>query len=56
MKYKVSGTVEINWEKVVTADSLEEAEELAISYVEDGDCEFSGLVGKVDFSGLILED
>jgi hypothetical protein len=36
MKYKVCGTIELNWENVVEADSEAEAEELAKDYAEDG--------------------
>jgi hypothetical protein len=36
MKYKVSGTIELNWENEVEADSEEEAEESGKGYAEDG--------------------
>jgi len=36
MKYKVTGTIELNWENVVEADSEEEAEEWGRGFAEDG--------------------
>lgn len=36
MKYKVNGTINLNWEVVVEAESEAEAEEQAKLYAEDG--------------------
>ena len=36
MRYRVSGTIELNWEVDVDADSEEEAERKAIMMAEDG--------------------
>lgn len=36
MKYNVRGTIELNWQVTVEADSEEEAEEKAKLYAEDG--------------------
>ncbi len=35
-KYRVRGTILLNWENVVEADSEDEAEELAKGYAIDG--------------------
>jgi hypothetical protein len=36
MKYKVYGTIELNWSRTVEADSEEEAERKAVACAEDG--------------------
>jgi hypothetical protein len=36
MKYRVTGTIELNWENIVDADSEEEAEKIGISFAMDG--------------------
>lgn len=36
MKYRVTGTIELNWENIVEADSEQEALERGASYAEDG--------------------
>lgn len=36
MRYKVTGTINLNWENTVDAESEAEAEATAKSYAEDG--------------------
>ena len=36
MKYRVRGTIELNWENVVEAESAEEAERQGKDWAEDG--------------------
>ena len=52
MKYKVTGTIELNWENVVEAESVEEAIASGIEWACDG----HGLGDPVEFpSGFDTE-
>lgn len=56
MKYKVHGTVEMNFECEVDADSEEEANELATGMVEEGDVIDVVFIDNVDDPEITLTE